>query len=288
MGQFGQPADVPLLEAEAPQRTGRVVGRWVLISLLGLAVWAGVFNLVLFVLPGAKPERVWSAAGGTPPPSDFLYLMFPVDDNVALFDSPGGKKVGLLRRALGNDFGEMTSRQWISVPPDEAGAKTMYVRAEDLRYLSAAVAGTAPPVSEQPLNERVNYVAAFAASYRSRAPGERRQVRYMAYSACPAELAREGTIGGEGRYVSLDLKSGKNRRQFFARVTADKATPLAIDRIAEGSTQFYTVARWVLAGCVATVASGLTVVASGGLRRRPDGGKIDRQSQFVQGGSEPT
>lgn len=287
MLQTGSPADELPAGAGTRVQSGGRFWRLALVLLLAIAAGWGAFKLVLILVPGAKPERIWSAADGKPAPSDFVLLMFPVDDNVALYDSPGGKKVGLLRRAVGNDLGELASSQWIAVPPSQAGEKRTYVRADDLRYLSAAVAGTAPPVTELPLDKRPNYVGAFAQAYRLRAPDERRQVTYMVYTSCPEGLAKESAISGEGRYVSLDLKSGKNRRQFFARVTVDKASPLAIDRIAEGSMQFFTFVRWILAGCAAAVAFVLTAIAAGGLKRRIGGGPAGAPPQVNSAGPEP-
>lgn len=287
MRQTGHPAAEPPDVAAVGGQTGRRAWRLVVTLLAAMAVGGGTFKLVLVLVPGARPERVWSAADGTPPPSEFLFVMFPMDDNVALYDAPGGKKVGLLRRALGNDIGELASSQWIAVPPGGPGQERSFVRAEDLRYLSAAVAGTAPPVAELPLEQRVNYVAALAAAYRSRAPHERRQVTYMVHLSCPASLARECAVSGEGRYVSLDLKSGKNRRQFFARVTPEKAVPLAIDRIAEGSMVFYAVVRWIVAGCLAAVAFGLVVVGAGGVWRRLAQGLATLKPKLTSGGPEP-
>lgn len=240
---------------------------------LVLAVWGGVFFFVQRVVPGAKAERTWSAASGSPVPSDFVFLMFPVDENVPTYDSAGGKKVGLLERAMGNDYGELRNSQWVQVPPSDAAGKRTYVRVEDLRYLSAAAAGTAVAPPEGTPSKRINYVAAFAAAYRARSQGELRTATFMIYTSRPEALGREAEIGdrAEGRYVSLALKEGPNQRQFFAKVTAEKAVPLAIDRLSEGSRIQRAVLRWIIAGCVATVAAVLAAVLIEALRRRGQG-----------------
>ena len=250
---------------------GNAAVRWCVGVLVAALVWGGVFQLTRFLLPSVKAQRTWSAADNTPIPGDFLFLMFPVDDSVPLYDSPGGKKVGVLKRALGNDYGELHDSQWIQVPADVKGEKSTYARLSDLRYLSSVVAGTAPPLPEgvSPAS-RVNYVGAFAKVYMARGPGENREVKYMVHQSRPEGLDREADIGGEGRYVTFSLKANQNRRQFYAKVTADKAIPLAIDRLSEGSRLYSATMRTIVAASTATLIAGLAMVAVGGLwQRRP-------------------
>jgi hypothetical protein len=249
---------------------------WLVIALVGAGVWWGAFQLSRRWLPGVRSQRVWSVADGTPAPTDFLFLMFPKDDNVPVYESRGGKQVGTLKRALGNDVGEL-SDQWVGGPalgtgPEEQGAKRGYVRTEDLRYLSTFVLGTAPP--GQPADKRINYVGEFAKAYMNRHKGESPEVKFMLYTERPPGLDREAQAVGEdakGRYVSLMLKVDGNRREFFARVTGDKAVPLALDRLSEASKSASVVTRNMVAACIATTIAALAVVmAAGVLRHRQD------------------
>ena len=253
-------------------RAGSVLW-WVALGVIGMAAWWGTYRVALHLLPGASLQRTWSAADGTPVPNDFLFLMFPVDDAVALYDSPGGKRVGILRRALGNDYQEITQSQWIQVPGDQRGDPPAFVRLSDLRYLSANVLGTAPPLNEVPIDQRVNYVGAFAKAYINRAPAEKREVQFIAHQSRPPGLEREADVGlaevGEsGRYVTLTLKASKNRRVFSARVSGEKAVPLAIDRLSEGSRAYTAVMRSILAACAAIAVGFIAVASAESVRRR--------------------
>ncbi|HYD00914.1 MAG TPA: hypothetical protein VEB22_06775 [Phycisphaerales bacterium] len=263
----------PLREGESHSPRRGAVLRWVVLGLIGMTAWWGTYRVALRLLPGASLQRTWSAADGTPVPNDFLFLMFPVDDAVPLYDSPGGKRVGVLRRALGNDHQEITESQWIQVPADKRGDPPAFVRLSDLRYLSANVLGTAPPLNEVPIDQRVNYVGAFAKAYMSRAPGEGREVQFIAHQSRPPGLDREAGVGlaevGEnGRYVTLTLKANKNRRVFNARVSGDKAVPLAIDRLSEGSRAYTAVMRSILAACAAIAVGFVAVAGAESVRRR--------------------
>lgn len=253
------------------QPEGRSVRlRHVLIPLVVAAiVYAAVLMLSLRLLPGAKPERTWSAADGTPAPSDFTFLMFPVDDKVPIFDGSREKSVGVLERAVGNDIGELKDSEWSQVPWALPEHKPGFVRVSDLRYLSAAVAGTLEPGSRPP-----NYIATFFAAYRERNPEAKREVMYLVHTEMPDNVAKEavgrtdGAGGGKGRFVTLRLKDSGNQREFHAWVTPEKGVPLAIDRLYSGAKSSAVVTRWIVGGCAALVAAGITWVGASALLRR--------------------
>ncbi len=241
-----------------PSRRDRRGGRgwlaWVVPLVVATAAFAGVFNLTTKLLPGPKPQRIWSASDGSPVPIDFLFLMFPVDDNVPLYDAPGGKQVAVLQRALGNIYGEVRDAKWVQVPPSEPGGKATSVRVSDLRYLSPAVAGTMPPLKEG-APRPPNYVGNFAAAYRARKPEETRGATYAIHTTMPENVRKEAAGRTGGRFATLRLQEGGNRREFHAMVTADNAIPLAIDQLYEGSKFTASITRWLIAGSVALVVA---------------------------------
>jgi hypothetical protein len=247
---------------------------WLVSFLAAAAVFAGVYVLVHKTLPGAKAQRTWSAAESAEVPTDFLFLMFPKDDKVPIYDAPDGRPVGILQRGLGNIYGEVRDAKWVRVPAgDQAegaeggkGDKAATVRASDLRYLSPAVAGTMQPLKEgEP--RPPNYVANFAAAYRARKPDEYRAATYLVHMSCPADLEKEAagrTDMAGGRFLTLRLQDGGNRRDFHAFATAERAIPLAIDQLYEGSKFTSSITRWTISGFVAllaAVAAWLSVLA---------------------------
>lgn len=217
---------------------------WVVPFLVAAVAGAGVFLIALRMLPGPSMERTWSAADGTPVPGDFLFLMFPANDHVPIYDSAGGKQVGVLERALGNQYNEIQGSRWVQVPAGAGNEKATNVRISDLRYLSAATAGTLEAGSPRP----PNYVAAFAAAYRAKEPGESRTVTYAAHRQLPENVKEEVGDRKDGLCVTLSFKANGNRRDYHALVTAETAVPLAIDRLYEGSKFSSSMTKWIIAG----------------------------------------
>lgn len=257
---------------------------WLVSFLAAAAVFVGVYMVVHKTLPGPKAQRTWSVAENAEVPMDFLFLMFPKDDKVPIYDAPDGRPVGTLQRGLGNIYGEVRDAKWVRVPAGDQvegadgggggggggggvkGDKAATVRASDLRYLSPAVAGTMPPLKEgEP--RPPNYVANFAAAYRARKPDEYRAATYLVHMSCPANLEKEAmgrTDLEGGRFLMLRLQDGGNRRDFHAYATADRAIPLAIDQLYEGSKFTSSITRWTISGFVAllaAVAAWLSVLA---------------------------
>lgn len=227
---------------------------WVVPLFIAAGAFWGTYTVTKKLLPGPKPERTWSVLSGKPAPIDFLFLMFPANDSVPLYDAPNGKQVGVLQRALGNIAGEVNGTTWVQVPPNEPGGQTLSVRTIDLRYVSPAVAGTMAPFS--PDGPRPpNYVANFAAAYRARKPDEGRSATYMLHTGVPDHLLKETVDRGGGRVAAFQLREGGNRRDYYALVTADKAVPLAIDQLYEGSRFTSSIIRWLISGVASLIVA---------------------------------
>jgi|GEM_PF-6410958 len=84
-----------------------------------------------FLSPGPKPRVIWDASSGVGAPNEFLFLMVPASPLVALYDAPGGVRIGVLDRAMLNTLGEVQQGAWFSL-----GGRTPrpFVSATDLRF----------------------------------------------------------------------------------------------------------------------------------------------------------
>lgn len=113
-----------------PTTRGTIV--WVAAVVLVSGVLAVVSGLTtLGVMSRAVvPEVVWQAGGGAPVPDDFVVVMFPADDDVAVYAEADGasERIGVLGRALGNRVREL-DQDWIYVNAVGSGG---YVRRSDL------------------------------------------------------------------------------------------------------------------------------------------------------------
>lgn len=131
-----------------------------------LALWMIAFVVALLAIPARETEPDWSAAGGTPPPRDFLYLMYPTgvpstpgapstSAPVPLFDRPDGAAVAVLARGVAVSEEELASGGWISVLHDPT---PLWVRRADLAF-------------EPPRGDTGQLVRAYFDAFKARNPG---------------------------------------------------------------------------------------------------------------------
>lgn len=117
-------------EASMERRSGGRE-RLLVCGLIVAAGWLLSFMLAMGVLSAPlTPKVVWRDGDGTPVPPDFLYLMYPADEEVELYDAPGGERVGTLDRAVLNAHHELVD-EWISVIDGDA---TRWVRRDRLVF----------------------------------------------------------------------------------------------------------------------------------------------------------
>lgn len=163
--------------------------------LLGALV---VFRVVYAMVPPSKPVPSWVSTSGLPPPLDFLYVMFPSDDAVPLFSGPDGEQAGVLERAVTNTQQEISGGRWVAVQ-DPNGQH--WVQLSRLEYLP-------PPGANR------DYVAAFVAAYKARAPGEQRDAKVEFHP-----------VGKGVTNVRLHLRQEDHWQDYIYDVSSGRATP---------------------------------------------------------------
>lgn len=112
---------------------GRLVIGFAL-ALLAIFAWIATFRLMDSLL-SRDPFPEWTSASSEPAPADFLYLMYPKDAAVPIFDAPDGAQTGVLARAMGNSHEEL-GRGWIAL-----GNRAAWVRRRDLVFLPPPAPG---------------------------------------------------------------------------------------------------------------------------------------------------
>ncbi|MBS0198184.1 MAG: hypothetical protein JSR77_15630 [Planctomycetes bacterium] len=157
-----------------------------------------VFRVVYAAIPAGKPNPTWVSTSGLPPPSDFLYVMFPTDDTVPLCNGPGGAQVSVIQRALTNSQQEINTGGWVQVQ-DPRGVR--WVQLSRLDY-------TPPP------NANLDYFAAFVAAYKARAPGELRDAKLEFHSDAKGVTT-----------ARLHVRQENHRQDYVYDVSSGRATP---------------------------------------------------------------
>lgn len=154
-----------------------------------------VFRVVYAVMPARKLNPAWESASDLPPPSDFLYAMFPSDDTVPLCNGPGGEQVGVIQRAVTNSQQEIDTGGWVQVQ-DPSGLR--WVQLSKLDYMP-------------PSDAKLDYFAAFVAAYKARALGEHRDARIEFHSDSKGVTAARLHLRQEDHWQEYiyDVSSGR-------------------------------------------------------------------------------
>lgn len=115
-------------------RTKRGTAAWLGVVALVSCVLAAGAGIATFVTMSATivPEVIWRAEDGTPVPDDFVVVMYPADDDVAVYaeTDPESERIGTLERAMGNRQWELAD-QWIGLSLSDGGGR---VRQDRLVY----------------------------------------------------------------------------------------------------------------------------------------------------------
>lgn len=213
---------------------------WIVVVLIGAVV---VFRVVFSVIPETKSKPTWVSSSGAPTPANFLYAMFPADSAVPLCDSPGGKPVAILARAVVNSQEEIDAGGWVQV--QEPGGPYA-VQLSRLDYV--------PPPSAS-----ADYFAAFVSAYKARDPGKYRDARFEIQS------------GSSGVATArLHLRQGDHLQDYVYEVSPGRATPREMRVVFGPGEAVADIGRFILAvgaaiGFLILAGVGSIVVA---MRRR--------------------
>lgn len=242
---------MPVEQRDNPEYDSPWPGRVALFSVL----WVALVVTLLWVLPSVKPRCIWSSTVDSvaqPRPAEFLYVMFPLSDDVPLWDSPGGKRVGTLKRAVACEQAELTGGGWVHVNDVQT---TSWVRLTDLRFL--------PPHG----NEAVLFEALLAV-FRARDPKESRSGSFTLATVA------EPPAGSKHTVATIRLQREDNWEEYQYTVTADTTEPLAIYRQYGPAASFRRTLRWVIAFSIATPLACVPMLI--GLVRNRMGAKAPR------------
>jgi hypothetical protein len=234
---------MPTPQATTPSASGYPLlawVAWVVVVLIGAVV---VFGVVFSIIPETKSKPTWVSSSGVPTPANFLYAMFPADSAVPLCDSPGGKPVAILARAVVNSQEEINAGGWVQV--QEPGGPYA-VQLSRLDY--------APP-----LNASADYFAAFVSAYQARDPAGDRHARL--------EIQRDPSGVASAR---LHLRQGDHLQDYVYEVSPGRATPREMRVVFGPGEAVADIGRFILAvgaaiGFLILAGVGSIVVA---MRRR--------------------